>query len=96
MMPQTCEAFDGGFLMANMAGQLGLTGGVWHNDRRDEVAERFARMTVCPGQEKRDRIAQTRRESVGRCHTQRLSQGPSSCLLVPSENVSRHQVLGRN
>jgi hypothetical protein len=89
--PQTCEACDGGFLMANMAGHLGLTGGGWRHDRRDEVAECLARMTVCPGPEKRDRIAQTRRESVVRGQTQRLSQGPSSCLLVTSENVSQHQ-----
>src|SRR5712691_5518252 len=40
---------------------------------------------------KRDIIAQTSRERVLRCHTQRLSQGPSPCLLVISENVSRHK-----
>ena len=28
-----------------------------------------------------------------RCHTQRLSQGPSPWLLVTSEKVSRHQLV---
>src|SRR5262249_32781381 len=74
-----------------MACQLGLTSGLLLNNRRDEVADRFALLPVCPGQEKRDIIAQTSRERVLRCHTQRLSQGLSSCLLVTSENVSRHQ-----
>src|ERR1043166_1579981 len=76
-----------------MACQLGLTGGLLLNNRRDEVADGFELMPVCPGQEKRDIIAQTSRERVVRCHPQRLSQGLSSCLLVTSENVSRHQVL---
>src|ERR1043166_1342975 len=79
-----------------MAYQLGLTGGLLLNNRRDEVADGFELMPVCPGQEKRDIIAQTSRERVVRCHTQRLSQGLSSCLLVTSENVSRHQVPHRS
>ena len=90
-MAQTGEAFARGFLMATIACQLGLPGCWWLNDRRDEVAEGFALMAVCPGPEKRDRIAQTRRGSVWRCHTHKLSQGPSPWRLVISENVSRHQ-----
>src|SRR5215510_2686213 len=63
--------------MATIACQLGLTGGVLLKNRRDKVADGFELMTVCPGQEKRDIIAQTSRERIVRCHTHRLSQGPS-------------------
>jgi hypothetical protein len=38
------------FLLAKIACQLGLTGGLLLNDRRDEVADPFELMTVCPGQ----------------------------------------------
>src|SRR6266567_5534765 len=89
MMQQTGYACDRGFLLAIIACQLGLTGGLLLHDRRDEVADDFVLMTVCPGQQKRDRLTQTSRERVLRCHTQRLSQGPSPWLLVTSENVAR-------
>jgi hypothetical protein len=36
--------------MAKSTGQLGLAGSLLLNDRRDEVADRFALMPVCPGQ----------------------------------------------
>src|SRR5712691_11765660 len=74
-----------------MVCQLGLTGRLLLNERRDEVTDRFELMTMCPRQHKRDIIAQTSRLRVLRCHTPRLSQELSPWLLVTSENVSRHQ-----
>src|SRR6266851_9018604 len=81
--------------MAKMVCQLGLTGRLLLNECRDEVTDRFALMTMCPRQHKRDIIAQTSRLRVLRCHTPRLSQELSPWLLVTSENVSRHQVMDR-
>src|SRR5712691_5032117 len=75
-----------------MVCQLGLTGRLLLNERRDEVTDRFELMTMCPRQHKRDIIAQTSRLRVLRCHTPRLSQELSPWLLVTSENVSRHQL----
>jgi hypothetical protein len=49
MMPQTGYAFARGFLLANIACHLGLTGGWLRKDRRDAVPDRFALMPVCPG-----------------------------------------------
>ena len=56
IMEQTGYAFDRGFLLAKIACQLGLTGGLLLNDCRDEVANGFELMPVCPGQQKRDII----------------------------------------
>jgi len=50
MMQQTRYAFDRSFLLAKIACQLGLTGCLLLNDRRDEIADGFALMPVGPGQ----------------------------------------------
>jgi hypothetical protein len=55
-MEQTGYAFDRGFLLAKIACQLGLTGGLLLNDCRDEVANGFELMPVGPRQQKRDII----------------------------------------
>ena len=94
MMQPPCSALARGFLLAHIAGQLGLTGGLLLNDGRDEVPKRFELMPVCPGPEKREIIAQTSRERVLRCPTPKLSQGLRPCLLATSEKVSQHQVAG--
>lgn len=50
MMPQTRYTFDRGFLLTKIACQLGLAGGLLLNDGRDEIADGFELMPVCPRQ----------------------------------------------
>ena len=82
IVKQAREAFNGGLLIAKPACQCGLVGGLFFNDRGDEINYRLQLMTVRPRQKRGDIISQTSSRRFFVCHKTNFPQVNNLLLLV--------------
>src|SRR5262249_9398473 len=87
IMQQAREAFDGGFLIAQAAGQRGLIPGLFLNDRVHESGDPFELVAMCPGEHIRDILLEARSPRVLGWHNPRLSRGRTRGYSPPNECV---------